>query len=87
MKMHGLWKESFEDKLTQHENVEEACQESHAIILLTEWDEFKGLDYGKFYENMEKPSFIFDGRNLLEEKKMTEIGFQYCRLGKKSGWY
>lgn len=44
---------------------EEAVKGSHAIIILTEWDIFKTYDYSEFYNIMEKPSYIFDGRNLL----------------------
>ena len=42
----------------------------HAIILLTEWDAFKTVNYNKVYETMERPAYIFDGRNLLDEASM-----------------
>ena len=58
-----------------------ACHNSHAIAILTEWDEFNTYDWQKIYNNMLKPAFIFDGRNLLDKKQMTEIGFTYIAVG------
>ena len=59
----------------------EACHQAHAIAILTEWDEFKTYDWKKIYDNMLKPAFVFDGRNLLEKKQMTAIGFTYIAVG------
>jgi UDPglucose 6-dehydrogenase len=63
------------------ENPYEACQDSHAIAILTEWDEFKTYDWQRIYDSMLKPAFIFDGRNLLDGKKLEEIGFVYQAIG------
>jgi UDPglucose 6-dehydrogenase len=65
---------SFEDPY-------EACKDAHAIAVLTEWDEFKEYDWKKIYNNMLKPAFVFDGRNLLDGKALKEIGFQYQAIG------
>ncbi|GEC77425.1 UDP-glucose 6-dehydrogenase [Flavobacterium aquatile] len=59
----------------------EACKDSHAIAILTEWDEFKDYDWKKIYDNMLKPAFVFDGRNLLDREKLTSIGFHYQAIG------
>jgi UDPglucose 6-dehydrogenase len=59
----------------------EACEGAHAIAVLTEWDEFKSYDWKKIYDNMNKPAFIFDGRNLLDKEALTEIGFKYQAIG------
>jgi UDPglucose 6-dehydrogenase len=59
----------------------EACENSHAIAILTEWDEFKEYDWQKIYDSMLKPAFVFDGRNLLNSKEMKEIGFIYQSIG------
>jgi len=59
-----------------------AAHNSHAIAVLTEWDLYKELDYEKIYEEMEKPAFIFDGRNILDHQKLFEIGFNVYPLGK-----
>lgn len=60
----------------------EACQDAHAILILTEWDEFKNYDWEKIYGLMKKPAFVFDGRNLLDAEKLRKIGFKYFGLGK-----
>ncbi len=59
----------------------EACKGAHAIAVLTEWDEFKNYDWEKIYHDMNKPAFIFDGRNLLDKEKLTKIGFKYQAIG------
>ena len=59
----------------------EACKESHAIAILTEWDEFKEYDWKRIYDNMKKPAFVFDGRNILDAKKMTDLGFVFSAVG------
>ncbi len=60
----------------------EAAKGAHAILIMTEWDEFKTYDYAKIFETMNKPAFIFDGRNLLEYKALREIGFETRSIGK-----
>lgn len=59
----------------------DACKNSHAIAILTEWDEFKEYDWKRIYDSMLKPAFLFDGRNLLDREKLTSIGFQYQAIG------
>lgn len=58
-----------------------ACQDAHAVAILTEWDVFKTFDWTRIYENMFKPAFVFDGRNLLDKKTLNEIGFQFYSIG------
>lgn len=58
-----------------------ACQNAHAIAILTEWDEFKTYDWQRIYDNMQKPAFVFDGRNLLDKEQLTQIGFVYKSIG------
>lgn len=58
-----------------------ACEQAHAIAILTEWDEFVEYDWQKIYDSMLKPAFVFDGRNILDKKKMKEIGFVYSAVG------
>lgn len=60
----------------------EATADAHAIAILTEWDEFKTYDWNRIYENMMKPAFLFDGRKLLENKKLDELGFKYYAIGR-----
>ncbi|UOX34038.1 UDP-glucose 6-dehydrogenase [Flavobacterium sediminilitoris] len=56
-------------------------ENSHAIAILTEWDEFKTYDWKRIYDSMLKPAFVFDGRNLLDKKELEEIGFVYQAIG------
>lgn len=63
-------------------NPYEACLNAHAVALMTEWDEFKTYDWQRIYDGMMKPAFIFDGRNILDHKKLIEIGFKVKAIGK-----
>jgi UDPglucose 6-dehydrogenase len=67
--------------LTVFEDAYEACLDTHAIAVLTEWDEFKDYDWQRIYDGMLKPAKIFDGRNLLDVKKLREIGFTVQAIG------
>ncbi len=58
-----------------------ACKDTHAILVMTEWKEFKEYDYNKLFISMKKPAFIFDGRNILDHKALHAIGFNVYPLG------
>lgn len=60
----------------------EAAEKSHAIAVITEWDVYKTLDYQRIFNVMEKPAFIFDGRNILDHQALFEIGFNVYPIGK-----
>jgi len=72
----------FADKILYIEDPYEACVDAHAICIITEWDLYKDLDYEKIYKKMVKPSFIFDGRNILDHKKLFKIGYNVYPIGK-----
>ena len=59
----------------------EVCKDAHAILILTEWDAFKFLDWETIYDNMLKPAFLFDGRNILNRNYLEKIGFQVYLIG------
>lgn len=59
-----------------------ACEQAHAIAVLTEWDAFKTFDWKAIYENMYKPAFVFDGRNLLNPDEINGLGFKFYSIGK-----
>jgi UDPglucose 6-dehydrogenase len=63
-------------------NAYEATKDAHAILILTEWDEFKALDFKKIYDDMHQPAFLFDGRNLLDLETLQAIGFEASGIGK-----
>src|SRR5690606_35546532 len=59
----------------------EAAKDAHAVAILTEWDEFKELDWKSIYSNMLKPAFLFDGRRILERNSKEELGFEFYSIG------
>lgn len=63
------------------DNPYEACNEAHAVAILTEWDEFIDYNWQQIYDSMKKPAFVFDGRNLLNAEALTKIGFVYQAIG------
>ena len=69
-------------RLTFAQNAAEAAEGAHAVAILTEWDEFKNLDYKAVFGRMMKPAFIFDGRNILDLTALREIGFHAYGIGK-----
>ena len=77
-----LGKDKKESRLTVAKDAYEAAEGAHAIAIVTEWDEFKKLDYKKIFAAMHKPAFIFDGRNILDLTKLTAIGFRAHGIGK-----
>jgi UDPglucose 6-dehydrogenase len=60
----------------------EACRDSHAIAILTEWDEFRTYDWQRIFDNMKKPAFVFDGRTIVDKEKLSAIGFKVYQIGK-----
>ncbi|XP_077559295.1 UDP-glucose 6-dehydrogenase sgl [Haemaphysalis longicornis] len=61
-----------------------AAQDTHAIVICTEWDEFKSLDYEQIYTSMLKPPFLFDGRRIVDIARLESIGFQVEVVGQKT---
>jgi UDPglucose 6-dehydrogenase len=59
-----------------------AAEGACGIAVVTEWEAFKGLDYRKIFQSMQKPAFIFDGRNILDHQKLYQIGFNVYPLGR-----
>ena len=59
----------------------EAAKDSEALIICTEWDEFKNLDLAKIKELMTTP-IIFDGRNIYDPEIVGKLGFQYFGVGR-----
>jgi UDPglucose 6-dehydrogenase len=59
-----------------------AAHQAHGIAILTEWDQFRHLDWQQIHQHMYKPAFLFDGRNLLDHAALRQIGFQVYAVGK-----
>ncbi len=60
----------------------EAARAAHAVAVMTEWEIYRSLDWEKIYASMEKPAFLFDGRNILDHDRLFEIGFNVYPLGR-----
>lgn len=77
-------RKSEENKKLLHvvSNAYDACKDAHAIVVLTEWDEFKSLDWERIYKEMKKPAFLFDGRLILDREFIKSIGFELFSIGK-----
>ena len=80
----SLIEKNFNHKLVNVINSPLSNINSHNIIaIMTEWDEFKSYDWKLIFENINKPSFIFDGRNILNPDEIKKLGFKYISLGRK----
>ena len=60
----------------------EAAEGAHAVVLVTEWNEFKYLNLERLRGLLKRP-VIFDGRNLWEPERMRRLGFAYYSVGRK----
>ena len=67
--------------LQTNEDPYKALEGAHAVAILTEWDEFKSYNWQAIYDAMQKPAFVFDGRNILDKQKLEAIGFVYKAIG------
>jgi UDPglucose 6-dehydrogenase len=59
-----------------------AARGAHAIAVMTEWDLYKTLDYERILASMERPAFVFDGRNVLDHRRLFDLGFNVFPIGK-----
>ncbi len=59
----------------------EAAREADALVLVTEWDQFRGLDWQRIHDWMNWP-LLFDGRNFLDPNAMKTSGFEYYSVGR-----
>eukprot|EP01012_Entosiphon_sulcatum_P049365 TRINITY_DN67964_c0_g1_i1.p1 TRINITY_DN67964_c0_g1~~TRINITY_DN67964_c0_g1_i1.p1 ORF type:complete len:485 (-),score=102.67 TRINITY_DN67964_c0_g1_i1:103-1530(-) len=74
--------QSIKKNLKLEEDPYAAAYGAHAVVVLTEWDVFKELDYNRIFEGMTKPAFLFDGRGFLNHKQLQDIGFDVFAIGK-----
>jgi UDPglucose 6-dehydrogenase len=59
-----------------------ATDGANAVALLTDWQLYRDLDYERIFQSMEQPAFLFDGRNILDHKKLFDLGFNVFAIGK-----
>ncbi|KAK2712187.1 UDP-glucose 6-dehydrogenase-like [Artemia franciscana] len=81
--LSGTLSVNLSEVVTVSKNPYDAAVGSHAIVVCTEWDEFTSLDYERMYSRMLKPAFVFDGRKILNHKKLIDIGFHVETIGCK----
>jgi UDPglucose 6-dehydrogenase len=70
-----------DDRLTYVDSVVEAAWDADALVILTDWDEFRSLDQERIRALMRTP-IIVDGRNLFDPAAMQAAGFEYYSLGR-----
>ena len=76
-------KQEIGDKVAYAENQYDALLGADALIIATEWNEFRTPDFLKIVKNM-KSKVIFDGRNLFDVNSIGELGFHYESIGRAS---
>ena len=72
----------FGDRIVYGKKVYEILDGADALVIVTEWNEFRRPDFDKIKGLLKQP-VIFDGRNLFEPKKMAQLGFEYEGIGRK----
>ena len=70
-----------ESHVSFSETAEAAADGAHAIAVITEWDQFRAADFARIHAAMERPAFVFDGRNLLDAELLRSQGFEYYGVG------
>ncbi|AKJ64505.1 UDP-glucose 6-dehydrogenase [Kiritimatiella glycovorans] len=71
-----------DQRITYEADPMRAAEGAHAIALITDWPEYAALDFEQVYGRMEKPAFVFDGRNYLDHTALFHIGFNVYSVGK-----
>ena len=59
-----------------------AVKEVDAVVVMTDWKEYAGLDWAKIYKSMRKPALVFDTRNCLDAAALRQLGFKVLNVGK-----
>lgn len=68
------------NKVTYHQHHYEALDQADALAIVTEWNEYRNPDFTYLLHKMKSP-VIFDGRNLYDPKRMTQLGIHYSGIG------
>ncbi len=77
-------RELIGDKISYAENQYEALNDADALIIATEWSEFRTPDFIRMDAALKENKVVFDGRNLFEINKMSDLGYRYFSIGRKS---
>jgi UDPglucose 6-dehydrogenase len=68
------------DNVRYEDSKYDVLKDADALILVTEWQEFRSPDFDEVKKLLKSPIF-FDGRNQFDKKRMNEIGFEYYQIG------
>lgn len=74
-------KSIWQERITFREYYYDALQDVDALLILTEWNDYRRPDFSRMKELM-KSAVVFDGRNIYDPKKMTALGFDYFSIGR-----
>jgi len=72
---------SMEGDIAFVEDPYEAAYGAHAVALVTQWQQYRDLDYGRILGNMMRPAYLFDGRNHLDHQSLFNLGYNVFPLG------
>ena len=72
---------SNEGKWLFASNLFEIFRNADAVLILTEWNDYRNINWGDIAKIMRKPSWIFDARSILVPKKVKEAGLNFWRIG------
>ncbi|KIY67251.1 UDP-glucose dehydrogenase [Cylindrobasidium torrendii FP15055 ss-10] len=74
--------ETIQKQVTLSASAMDACLNAEAVVIATEWKEFKEIDWQTVYDSMKKPAFVFDGRLLVDADALRKIGFKVTSIGR-----
>lgn len=75
-------KKIFENKIIYAKDPYKAVNKAEALIVITEWNEFRQIDLNKVKKLMSNPT-IFDGRNIYDPSDLKKLGFKYYSIGRQ----
>ena len=81
-RLTGLTPDALAQRVVCERNAFAAVNGAHALAVMTEWDEFRNLDFEQVFDAMHKPAFAFDGRNILPHAELRRLGFEVHTVGK-----
>jgi UDPglucose 6-dehydrogenase len=80
----GEAKKAFGDRITYVSRNYDALAGASALLILTEWNEFRRLDFKRIKAALKQP-VIFDGRNIYDPVELKKLGFTYYSIGRNNG--
>jgi UDPglucose 6-dehydrogenase len=75
-------KKIFGDKIEYCDRKYDAIKDADALVLLTEWTDYRSPDFAEIKANIKYP-VIFDGRNIYDPERLNLMGFEYIGIGRK----